>query len=461
MITFLAWGMITVFLVLVMKKKLSPFTALIIVPLVFALVGSFMGLYSAQITELWPEVTSPNLWHQIRILGEFTVAGIKKTSTTGIMLLFAIFYFAIMLNAGMFDPITNAMIRFAKGDPLKVLVAVAIVSASVSLNGDGTTTTLIVCTAFIPLFKKLNMKMMNLGVILILMNTIMNLLPWGGPTARVISVLPDLVGKDAEIMRALMPGMILATIYMIGVSVFLGLKERKRLGIVKLSEEDFVALTETVDEAELALKRPHLFLFNLSMTIGLIALLMMKDTFPSVFLFAIGTVIALLVNYPKLKDQKDRIQDNAGDAVQVVILVLAAGVFTGIFTATGMSDALAISLTNMIPASFGRFWGLVVALISAPGTFFLSNDAFYYGVLPVLSEAGAAYGFTQMEMGVASLLGQAFHLLSPLVAFIYLLLAKTGLDMYEWQKESAKWALGIFIIFIATAAVFGIVPLMR
>jgi len=460
MITFLAWAMVITFLVLVMMKKLSPFTALIIVPLVFAVIGAFGGLYTTQIANKW-EILNPTLWDQIRILGEFTLDGVKKTSTTGIMLLFAIFYFAIMLNAGMFDPITKVMIRFAKGDPLKVLVATAVVAAAVSLNGDGTTTTLIVCTAFIPLYKKLDIKMMYLGVLTILMNTIMNLLPWGGPTARVISVLPELNGQDAAILRALAPGMVLATIYMIGVSIYLGRKERKRLGIVNLSNADIEKLTETTDEAELALKRPQLFWVNITMTVVLIALLMMENTFPSVFLFLVGTVLALLINYPSLKDQKARIQDNAGDAVQVVILVLGAGAFTGLFDYTGFASALTMSLTSIIPTSFGQYWGMVVALLSAPGTFFLSNDAFYYGVLPVLSETGAMYGFTQMEMGVASLLGQAFHLLSPLVAFIYLLLAKTELDMFEWQKESAKWAVGIFVIFIAVAVLLNIIPLMR
>ena len=102
-----------------------------------------------------------------------------------------------------------------------------------------------------------------------------------------------------------------------------------------------------------------------------------------------------------------------------------------------------------------------MAIVSAPGTFLLSNDAFYYGVLPVFAEAGYTYGFTALELGTASLLGQAFHLLSPLVAFIYLLLNLTGLDMGEWQRESAKWAVGIFVIFIAMAAITGSVPLVK
>ena len=460
--TILAWAMIIVFLALVMTKKMQPFTALLLVPLAFTLVGAFLGQYTdlvAVANEV--DAASVTLWDQIAIIGDWVVAGVTSTSKTGIMLLFAIMYFAIMLNAGLFDPVTKAMIKFAKGDPVKVLLATAIVAACVSLNGDGTTTTLICCTAFIPLYRKLNLKMMNLGVLVILMNTIMNLLPWGGPTARVISVLQGQPGVDEQtILRALLPGMAVSIVYMLGVAYYLGLKERKRVGIQRLSDADLEALTAPESEEEAALKRPGNIWINAVMTIAIIVMLVL-GTFPSLFLFMVGTGLALMINYKSIKEQKARISDNAGDALQVVILVFAAGVFMGLFTNSGMSDALANSLIKLIPPQLGRFWGLITAVVSAPGTFLLSNDAFYYGVLPVFAEAGYTYGFTALEIGTASLLGQAFHLLSPLVAFIYLLLKLTDLDMGEWQRESAKWAFGIFVIFIITAAITGVVPLMK
>ena len=460
--TIIAWAMIIVFLALVMTKKMQPFTALLLVPLAFTLLGAFLGQYTdlvAAANEV--DAASVTLWDQIKIIGDWTVAGVGQTANTGIMLLFAILYFAIMLNAGLFDPVTRAMIRFAKGDPVKVLLGTAIVAACVSLNGDGTTTTLICCTAFIPIYKKLNLKMMNLGVLVILMNTIMNLLPWGGPTARVISVLQGQPGVDEQtILRALIPGMVLSVIYMLGVAVFLGMRERKRVGIQHLSNEELAALMAPESEEDAALKRPKNVWINAIMTIAIVLMLVL-GTFPSMFLFLVGTGLALMINYKSIKEQKARISDNAGDALQVVILVFAAGIFMGLFTNSGMSDALASSLISLIPPQLGRFWGLIMAIVSAPGTFLLSNDAFYYGVLPVFAEAGYSYGFTALEIGTASLLGQAFHLLSPLVAFIYLLLNLTGLDMGEWQRESAKWAVGIFVIFILTAAVTGVVPLMK
>lgn len=443
LLTVLSYLMIIIFMVVIMRKKMSPFTALVVIPIVFTLIAMAFGV------------------SEKGNIGDFVLEGISTTSTTGIMLLFAILYFSIMLDAGLFDPITKKMILFAKGDPMKVLMATAIVAATVSLNGDGTTTTLICCSAFIPIYKKLNMKMMNLGVLIILQNTIMNLLPWGGPTARAMAVLEI----DADILSYLAPGMVLSLLYVIFfVARRMGKQERERLGVVELTDEEIEAMTTVTDPETLEIRRPKNFVFNGLLTILLIAWLVAGSfvsaiSMPPLLLFLVGTCIALMVNYPVLKQQSARIGANGGDAVQVVILVFAAGVFMGLFQGSGMATALANSFTKIIPNQLAGFWGLVIALISAPGTFFISNDGFYFGVLPVLAEAGAKYGFTNMQMALASLMGQAFHLLSPLVAFIYLLLRLTGLDMGQWQKESAKYALGIFVIFVVSLVAFGYMPL--
>ena len=442
LLTVIAYAMIIVFMYVIMTKKLSPFTSLVMIPLLFAIIAMVAGVAKKG------------------TIGDFVLKGLTTTANTGIMLLFAILYFSIMLDAGLFDPITARMIKIAKGDPMKVLMATAIVAMAVSLNGDGTTTTLICCSAFIPIYKKLNMNMMNLGVLIILQNTIMNLLPWGGPTARAMAVLK----VDADILTYLLPGMILALAYVIFyVAPHMGRAERKRLGVRELTDEEIDEMTSVVDPEVSEIRRPNMFLFNGILTIVLIAWLVASSfikaiAMPPLLLFLVGTCIALMANYPKLGDQSKRIGANGGDAVQVVILVFAAGVFMGLFQGTGLAEALAKSVTAIIPNSMAGFWGLVIALISAPGTFFLSNDGFYFGVMPVLATAGRAYGFTNMQMALASLMGQAFHLLSPLVAFIYLLLRLTGLDMGKWQREAGKYALGVFAIFVVTVMLFGHVP---
>ena len=451
-ITISAYVMMAIFMYVIMKKKMSQFTALVLIPLVFAIILVATG-----------QVQDVNIGTLIRqgLFGNNSkdkLTAMKGTAETGIMLLFAILYFSTMLDAGLFDPITNKMIRFAKGDPMKVLMATAIVAAAVSLNGDGT---LICCSAFVPIYKKLDMKLMNLGVLIILQNTIMNLLPWGGPTARAMSVL----GVEADILAYLAPGMILSVLYVIFfVARSMGKKERARLGIQELTEEELNELTTISDPEVLEKRRPQNFVINAILTIVLIGWLVAGSFINSievkpVVLFLVGTGLALMINYPDLKAQSKRIGDNAGDAVQVVLLVFGAGVFMGLFQGTGMATALTDSIVQIIPKQLAGFWSLIIALISIPGTFFLTNDGFYYGVLIPFAEVGRQYGFTDMQMALASLMGQAFHLLSPLVAFIYLLLRLTGLDMGEWQKESAKYAAVIFVIFVVTIVLMGHMPL--
>ena len=454
-ITVAAYVMMAIFMYIIMKKKMSPFTALVLIPLIFAIILVATG-----------QVQDVNIGTLIRqgLFGNNSkdkLTAMKGTAETGVMLLFAILYFSTMLDAGLFDPITNKMIRFAKGDPMKVLVATSIVAAAVSLNGDGTTTTLICCSAFVPIYKKLDMKLMNLGVLVILQNTIMNLLPWGGPTARAMSVL----GVEADILAYLAPGMILSVLYVIFVVArSMGKKERARLGIQELTDAELDELTTITDPEVLEKRRPQNFVINAIMTIVLIGWLVAGSFIDAievkpVVLFLVGTALALMINYPDLKAQAKRIGDNAGDAVQVVLLVFAAGVFMGLFQGTGMATALTNSIVQIIPQQLAGFWSLIIAIISVPGTFFLTNDGFYYGVLIPFAEIGRQYGFTDMQMALASLMGQAFHLLSPLVAFIYLLLRLTGLDMGEWQKESAKYAAVIFVIFVVTIVLMGHMPL--
>lgn len=454
LLTVFAYAMMVVFMYVIMKKKMSPFTALVLIPLAFALVAVLTGV-----------VQDVNIGTLVRqgLFGNNSkdkLTAMKGTAETGVMLLFAILYFSLMLDSGLFDPITNKMIRYAKGDPMKVLVATAIVAAAVSMNGDGTTTTLICCSAFVPIYKKLDMKLMNLGVLVILQNTIMNLLPWGGPTARAMSVL----GVEADILGYLAPGMVLSILYVIFfVARGMGKKERARLGIKELSDAELDELTTISDPEVLAIRRPQNFWINAVMTIVLIGWLVAGSFIDAievkpVVLFLIGTGLAMMINYPDLKTQSKRIGENAGDAVQVVLLVFGAGVFMGLFQGTGMAKALTDSIVHIIPQQLAGFWSLIIALISVPGTFFLTNDGFYYGVLIPFAEIGRQYGFTDMQMALASLMGQAFHLLSPLVAFIYLLLRLTGLDMGEWQRESAKYAAVVFVIFVVTIVLMGHMP---
>ncbi|GGE31916.1 hypothetical protein GCM10011391_08190 [Pullulanibacillus camelliae] len=150
----------------------------------------------------------------------------------------------------------------------------------------------------------------------------------------------------------------------------------------------------------------------------------------------------LMVNYPRLEQQKERIATYAGNALSVVSMVFAAGIFTGILSGTKMVDAMAHVLIAHIPSALGSHFAIITAIISAPFTFFMSNDAFYFGVLPLLAKAASTYGIDPAVIGRASLLGLPVHLLSPLVPSTYLLVGMVREEFGDLQRKFLKWACG-------------------
>jgi len=456
MIIIWAWVMILVFLVLTMRKVLHPFTAIVLVPIAFTIGGAFLGLFrdgAASTLGVRPDEAS--LFAQIQVIGQWSLDGLAQISSTVFMMLFAILFFSLMLDIGLFDPVSNMVIRAAKGDPFRVIVGTGVLTFVVSLSGDGTTTTLICCAALVPIYKKLKLRLLYLAVILVLMNTILNILPWSSPAARVLSVLEGI--DPQEMLYAIAPGMTVATVWVFLVCCYLGMKERRRLGIQTLSEHDIAEMTLSRPEGKDRIGRGRMT-FSAILTIVVLVVLI-AGVFEPAFTFLIGSVITLVVNYPRIAQMKAVVSEAAPDMILTCIVVMGAGVFAGVFGGSGMSAALATSLTEVVPDSFGPHWALITALVSAPGGFFLSNDAFFFGVLPVLATAGAEYGFSPLDMGVASLMGQAFHLFSPFTPWIYLLLEKTEQPIGDWQKEGLKWATGIFAAFIALTAAVGALPL--
>lgn len=179
-------------------------------------------------------------------------------------------------------------------------------------------------------------------------------------------------------------------------------------------------------------KRPKLVWFNLVLTVVLMASLII-DFMSLTILFMIAFGIALLVNYPNIKDQQERIAAHSRNALAVVSIVIAAGIFTGIMSGTKMIDAMAISLVSIIPDSMGPLLPVIVAFLSAPFTFFMSNNAFYFGVLPIIAQAAEVHGISAAEIGRASLIGQPIHVLSPLVAAAHLLIGLVGVEFASYN----------------------------
>lgn len=427
----LGFLMVATFMTLIMTKKMTPLVALVVVPTIFALVAGFSAG-----------------------LGDMMIEGIKNLAPTGVMLLFAILFFSTMTDTGLFDPLVNRLLRVVHGDPLRILVGTVVLCAIVSLDGDGSTTYIITIAALLPLYKRYDMSRLYLCCLLMTTSGIANLTPWGGPTARAASALKL---DPAELFLPLIPGMVAGLATLIAMAVLFGRRERKRLGHVAVKEPS--AFTGMAVSQFPEARRPHLRWFNGALVIALLTGLV-AGILPLSVLMMLAFAIAMIVNYPGVADQKERISAHAGNVLAVVSLIFAAGIFTGILSGTGMVDAMSRAVVNIIPPSMGPYMAPITAALSLPFTFFISNDAFYFGMLPILAEAGSHYGVAPIEIARASLMGQPVHLLSPLVPSTYLLVSLAGIDLADHQRFTLVPAALVCLVMTITGMVFLAFPLI-
>ncbi|WP_040787797.1 CitMHS family transporter [Massilia niastensis] len=502
MLTALAYSMVVVFMFLIMTKRLPALVALIIVPIVFGLLGGF----GAE-------------------LGPMMLTGIKNLAPTGVMLMFAILYFGIMIDAGLFDPVVRRILKLVDGDPMKIVVGTAALAMFVSLDGDGATTYMITVAAMLPLYKRLGMSRLVLACVIMLAGGVFNILPWGGPTARAASAL----GVDVrDIFVPMILPMIVSAVWVLFVAYILGVKERKRVGVIAMparakaqaapnvsvlqpacaelaasgqisgqmngttgqwtahagvagQESNVLQLPGGRTEADARatavaaastggggagpdtgvsdpkIARPKLIWVNFLLTATLMGLLIM-GALPLPVLFMIFFAIAIMINYPGLQEQKERLTEHAANVLPVVSLIFAAGIFVGILQGTKMVDAIATSVIAAVPAWMGPYMAIVTGLLSIPFTFFISNDAFYFGVVPILAKAASVYGITAAEIGRASIIGQPVHLLSPLVASTYLLVGLSEVEFGDHQRYTLIWSITAALVMLVAAVIFGVIP---
>ena len=210
MLTILGFTMIATFLVLIMMKKMSPIAALVLIPALFCV---FVGKGAH--------------------LGDYVIEGVGTLAPTAAMLMFAIVYFGVMIDVGLFDPIVRGILKFCKADPLRIVVGTALLAAIVSLDGDGSTTFMITVSAMYPLYKRLKMSLVVMTGVAATANGVMNTLPWGGPTARAATALKLDAG---DIFVPMIPALAVGLVAVIALSYVLGLRERKRLGVLSLTD---------------------------------------------------------------------------------------------------------------------------------------------------------------------------------------------------------------------------------
>lgn len=370
--------------------------------------------------------------------------------------------------------------------PVAVTLATTTLALVAHLDGSGATTFLITIPAMLPLYERLGMSRLVLTTCVGLSAGVMNLVPWGGPTARAAATIE----VDAnEIWVPLIPAQIVGIILVLAIAYFLGRKETRRLqritdGDVSAEVEESTARVGSADGRHLnvdgtsgdgsgqlqtitrqssssdeTLLRPKLLWVNATLLVATLAALV-AGIAPEMC-FIVAAIVAVSINYPGLKAQTARFDAHAKAAMLMASTLLAAGVLLGVLEGSGMIEAMASSAATVIPSAMAPMLPLIVGVLGVPMSLLFGPDAYYFGVLPVLVGVGGEFGVSAMNLAQASVLGQETvgFPISPLTGSFYLLVGLANVNIGKHILHLIGWAWLVSVVMLGVAVATGVIPL--
>ena len=429
MLAVVGFGLIFVLVFVLLKGYVAPPVAFVSLPFIAALICGF----------------------SLNDIAGFLKGGMSSIMNTTILFVFSISFFTLMGVRGLFDPAINALTRRVGNNVTLVLFAVAAASVIGHLDGSGSTTYLIVIPAFLPLCKKLKIRPEAIFATMTCVLSFMNLIPWGGPTARAASV----VGMETnEYFQVMLPRMAIMVVIAI-VFIYIIARNEKKHGAGVLDVSDTIVASAVEERQKLDGK----YFVNLFITIAMLVTLFIETGLPLYFIFMVSYVIALVVNYPNAKEQAKKIKEFGTNSVSMTVTLLSVGVFLGVLNNSGMMDNMASVIAAIVPSSIGSFMLIIFALIAMIAFPCLGTDAFYFGYLPLVIGIVEPYGISPVVVATTFMMVSYTGILSPAIPASYMAFGLLDISYGDHVKYSAKYLIAASLISLVAGVVTGFIPM--
>ncbi len=417
----------------IISKKVTPVVALSVFPLIGAILAG-------QVTQI-PDMVS---------------SGLSSVANNGVVFMFSILFFGALSTAGAFDPIVKVIVRLSRGNPVYVCIGTYILTIVSHLDTSATTDVLLVIPAMLPIFKKMRLDIRVLLCILALAGGAMNTAPWCGPSMRCATILE----MDVNVFfSAMIIPFLLTLVVGLGMTIFLGLKEKRRLdkeGFDYTKAESAQDFSEEVSEEEKALRRPKLTVINLLLLVAAFILMNEIGTGPT---FILCTALVFIINYPTLALQRQIMKLHGASAVLVVSTMFAAGILMGVLSESGMSTAMANTVVSIVPDNMAGIIPIAVGVLAVPLSLAFDADSFIYGIVPVLSESVSMMGLAGSSICYATVVGMQTlgWPISPLNAATLLMTGMSGVELADHQKFSIPWVWALSVVMLIFMIMFGLI----
>ena len=379
-------------------------------------------------------------------------AGANSVLNTVVLFTFAIVYFNVLSDAGMFDMIVGAVMKRMGNHVSAILLMTCFLAFISHLDGSGATTMLITIPTMLPLYKKMRIPNVILLCYVGLWSGVENMLPWTSALARVSAS----TGVDAyELWNVLLPVQIVGFIILIVSCFVLGnILKAKGCG---MSDEEFNLIKSGMGKKEEpVLKVSNTVLYiDMIMTVVMVVAMLLGWLNTNVA-FMIFLSFALLLNCPEgARQMTAQIRKHGATALNMVMILFSIGMLVGVMKDTGMMNAMTEALVSLVPEAMGSHLTFIIALLSVPLSMAVGSDSLYMIMAPIFGNMAVAFGGTTMHAAAACVIGACIAANLCLVAPTpYLALGLAEVEMKDNLKYNffPTWVLGI-VLAIAGAIV--------
>ena len=419
MLTIIGLLIIITIVTLLMTGKTSPIIAMSVTPLFGALLAGY----------------------SISDISGFVDYGFQKVGNVAAMFMFGILFFSLMKDLHIFNPFIRLMIGITRGNVIIVAMVTALVAAAVHLDGSGAATFLIIIPAFQPLYRRLGMSPYLMLLIMCTSMGVMNMVPWGGPLGRASAVTGI---PAATLWQPLIPVQIIGVMASALVAGLFGWREKNRIaraelkGTTPYEQDSLLRQFDEVDD-DTGSEKPKKFLINISLVLAVVVSLAF-GLLSAPYIFMLALSAALMINFPKVKDQISTISHHAPQALTMAAIILSAGVFLGVLGKGGMLESIARDLLVLIPSSMVHYFHIAIGILGVPLDIFTSTDAYYFALLPIVQNVAASVGVSAQDVVYAMAIGNnAGTFVSPFSPAVWLAVGLAGVDMGRHIRYSFLW----------------------
>lgn len=370
------------------------------------------------------------------------------------MFIFAILFFGVLDDVGLFKPAINFIVKLAGGSVVAICVGTVLITMIAHLDGSGATTFLIVIPPLIPVYRHLKINPYLLFLLVVSSAGLANMLPWGGPLGRIASVM----GVDTiSLYHPLIKVQIAGFICIISMAVLLGLREQARIKNQKLAEQNLSLYADDLDLQGTHDTKPNRFFkINLIIAASTLGLIISGLILPE-FAFMLALCAVLLINYKTPKERMDSLKAHSVGAVSMGTILLAAGVYIGVLTQSGMLGAIAKALAGLFPEFMLGYLHIIIGIFGVPFELLLDTNGYYYTLYPVVGEIVASHGVGMQEAAYAIMIGSIVGtFVSPFSPALWLGLGLARLNMGKHIKYSLFWLWGLSLLIMLISHFMGL-----